>query len=123
MTGRDKILAFKAAFHGRTSAAVAITDNPNIQAPVNRCHKVDFIPLNDVSALEKALAGGEYAAVIVEGIQGVGGIRPVDDAFLLRMRECCDAAGTVMIVDEIQSGYGRSGKFLPISMPGYIRTL
>ncbi|CCZ07836.1 aminotransferase class III-fold pyridoxal phosphate-dependent enzyme [uncultured Culturomica sp.] len=111
VTGRDKILAFKAAFHGRTSAAVAITDNPNIQAPVNRCHKVDFIPLNDVSALEKALAGGEYAAVIVEGIQGVGGIRPVDDAFLLRMRECCDAAGTVMIVDEIQSGYGRSGKF------------
>ncbi|WP_419546082.1 aspartate aminotransferase family protein [Odoribacter laneus] len=109
--GRDQILAFKGAFHGRTSAAVAITDNPAIQAPVNRHHKVTFIPLNDVQALEGELSSGKYAAVIVEGIQGVGGIRVAEDEFLCQMRKCCDQTGTLMIVDEIQCGYGRSGRF------------
>lgn len=109
--GKDQILAFKGAFHGRTSAAVAITDNPAIQAPVNRHHKVTFIPLNDVQALEGELLSGKYAAVIVEGIQGVGGIRVAEDEFLCRMRKCCDQTGTLMIVDEIQCGYGRSGMF------------
>lgn len=111
INGRDKILAFRGAFHGRTSAAVAITDNPGIQAPVNQHHKVTFISLNDAQALERELMSGVYAAVIVEGIQGVGGIRVAEDEFLCRMRECCDQSGTWMIVDEIQCGYARSGKF------------
>lgn len=111
ITGREKILACRGAFHGRTSAAVAVTDNPVLQAPVNRGHRVDFISLNDEEALEKALTSEEYAAVIAEGVQGVGGIRPAETAFLKRMRDCCDTSGTMMIVDEIQSGYGRTGKF------------
>ncbi|MDR1755559.1 MAG: aminotransferase class III-fold pyridoxal phosphate-dependent enzyme [Culturomica sp.] len=111
VTGRDKIAAFRGAFHGRTSAAVAVTDNPAIQAPLNRCHRVAFLPFNDPEALENELAAGEYAAVIVEGIQGVGGIRVAEEAFLRRMRRSCDNTGTLMILDEIQSGYGRSGKF------------
>lgn len=111
INGRDKILAFKGAFHGRTSAAVAITDNPGIQAPVNQHHKVTFISLNDAQALERELMSGVYAAVIVEGIQGVGGIRVAEDEFLCRMRKGCDQTGTWMVVDEIQCGYARSGKF------------
>ncbi len=111
VTGREKIAAFRGAFHGRTSAAVAATDNPAIQAPLNCGHRVTFLPFNDPEALEKELAAGEYAAVIVEGIQGVGGIRVAEEAFLRRMRSSCTAAGTLMILDEIQSGYGRSGKF------------
>lgn len=111
LTGRDKVLAMKGAFHGRTSAAVAVTDNPNIQAPLNQCHKVTFIPLNDEKALEKELAAGDYAAVIVEGVQGVGGIRVPAESFLTKMRELCDQTGTVMVLDEVQSGYGRTGKF------------
>ena len=110
-TGRDKVLAMKGAFHGRTSAAVAVTDNPNIQAPLNQGHKVTFIPLNDEKALEKELATGEYAAVIVEGIQGVGGIRIPAESFLKKMRDLCDQTDTVMVLDEVQSGYGRTGKF------------
>lgn len=110
-TGREKVLAIKGAFHGRTSAAVAVTDNPGIQAPLNKNHKVTFIPLNDVKALEQELLTGEYAAVIVEGIQGVGGIRVPDSGFLLKMRELCDRTNTVMVLDEVQSGYGRTGKF------------
>lgn len=111
ITGRDKVLAMKGAFHGRTSAAVAVTDNPNIQAPLNQGHKVTFIPLNDEKALEKELATGEYAAVIVEGIQGVGGIRVPAESFLKKMRDLCDQTDTVMVLDEVQSGYGRTGKF------------
>lgn len=110
-TGREKILAFEKAFHGRTSAAVSITDNSNIQAPVNRNHKVTFIPLNDITALEMELSSGEYAAVIVEAIQGVGGIRLANNDFLSDMRRLCNKTGTMMIADEIQCGYGRSGKF------------
>lgn len=111
VTGREKILAFRAAFHGRTSAAVAITDNPDIQAPVNKNHRVTFVNLNDTKAMKKELAKGDYAAVIVEGIQGVGGIRIPDAAFLNEMRKACDESGSLMIVDEIQSGYGRTGRF------------
>ena len=110
-TGRERVLAMKAAFHGRTSMAVAVTENPKIQAPVNRTDKVSFVELNDVEALKKELATGEYAAVIIEPIQGVGGIRMASDEFLKAAREECDATGTMLIIDEIQAGYGRSGKF------------
>ncbi len=111
VTGRDKILAMKSAFHGRTSAAVAATDNPKIQAPFNKGHKVDFVALNDKEALVESLSGGGYAAVIIEGIQGVGGIRVAEDDFLRTAREVCDKTGTVLIMDEIQSGCGRTGRF------------
>lgn len=109
--GRERILSCKGAFHGRSSAAVAVTDNPDIQAPVNRNHQVTFVSLNDTPALEKELATGEYTAVMVEGIQGVGGIRIPEEGFLTSMRKACDASGTFMIVDEIQSGYARTGRF------------
>lgn len=111
VTMRTKILAFKAAFHGRTSAAVAVTDNPAIQAPLNQSHSVTFVDLNDSEKLQRELMTGTYAAVIVEGIQGVGGIRVPDPEFLQLMRKLCDESGTVMIVDEIQSGCGRTGQF------------
>lgn len=110
-TGRERVLAMKAAFHGRTSLAVTVTDNPNIQAPVNKTDKVSFIPFNDADALRKELSSGKYAAVIVEPIQGVGGIQVATDEFMLAAREACDASGTMLIADEIQAGYGRSGKF------------
>lgn len=111
VTGRKKILAFDRAFHGRTSAAVAATDNPKIQAPLNRTDNIVFVPLNDIEAVRRELASGEYAAVIVEGIQGVAGIRMVDDNFLAELREATTATGTLLILDEIQSGYGRTGRF------------
>lgn len=111
VTGRKKILAFDRAFHGRTSAAVAATDNPKIQAPLNRTNNIVFVPLNDIEAVRRELASGEYAAVIVEGIQGVAGIRMVDDNFLAELREATTATGTLLILDEIQSGYGRTGRF------------
>ena len=110
-TGRERVLAMNAAFHGRTSMAVAVTDNPKIQAPVNCTDKVSFVALNDIEALKKELATGEYAAVIIEPIQGVGGIQVASDEFLKAAREACDATGTMLIIDEIQAGYGRSGKF------------
>ena len=111
VTGRKKILAFDRAFHDRTSAAVAATDNPKIQAPLNRTDNIVFVPLNDIEAVRRELASGEYAAVIVEGIQGVAGIRMVDDNFLAELREATTATGTLLILDEIQSGYGRTGRF------------
>ncbi len=110
-TGRPKVLAFDRAFHGRTSGAVAVTDNPKIQAPFNSTSNVEFAPLNDICSVEKKLATGEFAAVIVEGIQGVAGIRMVDDDFLRKLRSLTDKYGTLLILDEIQSGYGRTGKF------------
>lgn len=111
VTGRTKVLAFKGAFHGRTSAAVAVTDNPAIQAPLNQGHQVTFIDLDDVKALKRELLTGAYAAVIIEGIQGVGGIRVPEAGFLQLMRGLCDRTGTVMVMDEVQSGYERTGKF------------
>lgn len=110
-TGREKVLAFGKAFHGRTSGAVAITDNPAIQAPFNKTDKVDFVPLNDMEETEKALSTGKYAAAIIEGIQGVAGIHEPAAEFLKFLQDKCKATGTVLILDEIQSGYGRSGKF------------
>ena len=110
-TGRARVLAMNAAFHGRTSMAVALTDNPSIQAPANKTDNVTFINLNDEEALRRELATEEYAAVIIEPIQGVGGIRVASDEFFKAAREACDATGTLLIIDEIQSGYGRSGKF------------
>ncbi len=111
VTGRDRVVAMRGAFHGRTSAAVAATDNPSIQAPVNSGHKVSFVPLGDLEALEKEVAAGDVAAVMIEGIQGVGGIRVASDEFLLGARAVCDKYGAMLILDEVQSGYGRSGKF------------
>ena len=110
-TGRERVLAIHGAFHGRTSMAVALSDNPNIQAPVNKTPNVTFIDLNDVEALKAELSTKEYAAVIIEPIQGVGGIRMASDEFLAAAREECDKSGTMLIMDEVQSGYGRSGKF------------
>ncbi len=110
-TGRKKVVAFKKAFHGRTSAAVRVTDNPKIVAPINEGLEVEFIALNDIQAVKKALAAQDVCAVMIEGIMGVGGIQLPDDEFLRELREVCTATGTVLILDEIQSGYGRSGKF------------
>lgn len=110
-TGRSKILAFDRAFHGRTSGAVAATDNPKIQAPFNATENVEFAPLGDLAAVKEKLATREFAAVIIEGIQGVAGIRMVADDFLRQLRTLCDNTGTLLILDEIQSGYGRTGNF------------
>lgn len=110
-TGRMKVLAFKGAFHGRTSAAVAVTDNPEIQAPLNQCHPVTFIALNDGERLEQELMSKTYAAVIIEGIQGVGGIQVPEPEFLQLINRLCKETGTLMITDEVQSGYGRTGRF------------
>lgn len=110
-TGRSKILAFGHAFHGRTSGAVAATDNPAIRAPFNKTDNVCFVPLNDTTAMREALASKEYAAAIIEGIQGVAGIHEASTEFMTQLAEACEASGTLLILDEIQSGYGRSGKF------------
>ena len=110
-TGRAKVLAFSQAFHGRTSGAVSATDNPAIRAPFNATDKVDFVPLNDTQAVEKALSTKEYCAVLIEGIQGVAGIHVPTDAFLQYLRRLCDQTGTLLALDEIQSGYGRTGDF------------
>ena len=110
-TGRAKILACSKAFHGRTSGAVAVTDNPKIQSPFNKTGNVEFIPLNDIAALEAKLATQEFAAVIIEGIQGVAGIWEPTTEFLKAARAACDKYGTLLIMDEVQSGYGRTGRF------------
>ena len=110
-TGRSKVLAFGKAFHGRTGGAVAATDNPAIRAPYNATDHVDFVPLNDLEAASKALQTETYAAVLIEGIQGVAGIYEPTDAFLQGLRGLCDQTGTLLVLDEIQSGYGRTGHF------------
>ena len=110
-TGRAKVLAFGGAFHGRTSGAVAATDNPKIRAPFNATPNVSFVPLGDLEAAEKELATESYAAVIIEGIQGVAGIQLPSDSFLQELRALCDRTGTMLVLDEIQSGCGRTGKF------------
>ena len=110
-TGKAKVLAFRKAFHGRTSGAVAATDNPKIQAPFNSTDNIVFAPLNDLEAVDAELSRGSFAAVIIEGIQGVAGIYEPTTEFMLGLRALCDKYGCVLILDEIQSGYGRTGKF------------
>ena len=110
VTGRKKVIAFKKAFHGRTSGAVAATDNPKIVAPFNAGHDIIFLPLNDEKAFAEAI-NKDIAAVIIEGIQGVGGIQLPDDSFLKFISVKCKEVGALLILDEVQSGYGRSGKF------------
>ena len=110
-TGKPKILAFRKAFHGRTSGAVAATDNPKIQAPFNSTNNIVFVPLNDLEEVDAELSRGGFAAVIIEGIQGVAGIYEPTTEFMLGLRALCDKYGCVLILDEIQSGYGRTGKF------------
>lgn len=109
--GKKRVIAFGKAFHGRTSLAVEATDNPKIVAPINANNHVTFLSLNDLDAVKNELAKGDVCAVIVEGIQGVGGIRIPETEFLKGLREECDKYDAVLIFDEIQSGYGRSGKF------------
>lgn len=109
-TGRKKVITFSKAFHGRTSAAVAATDNPSIIAPLNETDRFVFVPFNDEAALEQAM-DEQVAAVVIEGIQGVGGVQVPTNAFLQKIRGLCDKYGSVMILDEVQSGYGRTGDF------------
>lgn len=111
ITGRKKILAFSKAFHGRTSGAVVATDNPKIQSPFNKTENITFVPLNDIEAVKKELSSQEFAAVIIEGIQGVSGIHSPSDLFLKELETECQKTGTLLILDEIQSGYGRTGNF------------
>jgi len=110
-TGKTKVISFKNSFHGRTSAAVVVTDNQKIKAPINFRDDVVFLELNDLSAVENELAKNDVAAVIIEGIQGIGGIHVPEPQFLQGLRELCTQYEAVYIIDEIQSGYGRSGKF------------
>ncbi|NQY11895.1 MAG: aspartate aminotransferase family protein [Flavobacteriales bacterium] len=109
--GRKKIIAFKKGFHGRTSAAVAATDTPSIIAPINETDNVIFLELNDADALKDTMANNEICAIIIEGIQGIGGIYVPDASFLELAGKLCKENGAFLILDEVQSGYGRSGKF------------
>lgn len=109
--GKSRIIAFQKAFHGRTSAAVAVTDNPAIIASVNNKHEVVFLPLNDIGPVADEIAKGDVCAVIIEGIQGVGGLDEGTTAFFQALQQLCKAHNVILILDEIQSGYGRSGKF------------
>lgn len=110
-TGRSRVIAFKEAFHGRSSGAVAVTDNPNIQSPFNKGHEVVFLKLNDIDAVQEEVSKGNVAAVIIEGIQGVAGIFQPTDNFLKQLETLCKTHNVPLIIDEIQSGYGRTGKF------------
>ena len=110
-TGKDRIIAFRRSFHGRTSGAVALTDNPAIVSPFNAHHRVTFVDLNDGDAVADELAKGGVAAVIVEGIQGCGGIHVPTQGFLQALSRLCKQYGAALILDEVQSGYGRTGKF------------
>ncbi|MET4107176.1 aminotransferase class III-fold pyridoxal phosphate-dependent enzyme [Hymenobacter sp. UYP22] len=109
-TGKKRVVAFKGAFHGRTSGAVAATDNPKIVAPFNADHAISFVEY-DLAAVEQVLQGGDVCAAIIEPIQGVGGIIMPSDEFLQALAALCKQYGTLLIADEVQSGYGRSGKF------------
>ena len=110
-TGKKRIIAFKDSFHGRTSGAVAATDNPSIQSPFNNGHEVTFLNINDITSVEKEISKGDVAAVIIEGIQGVAGIFIPEDSFLKQLDSLCKQNNVPLILDEIQSGYGRTGKF------------
>ncbi len=110
-TGRQRVIAFRRGYHGRTSGAGAVTDNPSIQSLYNRVHKVIFVDLNDIATLTKELETQKVAAVIIEGIQGTGGVHTPNPEFMKTMEDLCHKTGTVLILDEVQSGYGRTGKF------------
>lgn len=110
-TGKARVISFSKAFHGRTSLAVEATDNPKIVAPINANDRITFVPFGDIAAVEAELVKGDVAAVIIEGIQGVGGVNIPSVEFWKALRAACDKYDVVMIADEIQSGYGRSGKF------------
>lgn len=117
-TGKSRMIAFTNSFHGRTSAAVAVTDNERINAPLNRQQQVTFLPFNDLEALEAEIQEGDVCAVILECIQGVGGLDEPDTDFLQAMAACCRDAGVVLIADEVQSGFGRSGRFFAFQHHG-----
>ena len=110
-TGRRRVIAFSKAFHGRTSAAVEVTDNLNYKAEINRNDIVTFVPLGDITAVEAEIRKGDVACVIIEGIQGVGGVQIPSDDFMRQLRKVTEENNVILIADEIQSGYGRSGKF------------
>ena len=110
-TGKDRIIAFRKSFHGRTSGAVALTDNPSIVSPFNSHHQVSFCELNDAAGVEEVLKGGDVAGIIIEGIQGCGGINLPTEAFMKELEALCRKWGACLILDEVQSGYGRTGKF------------
>ena len=110
-TGKDRVIAFKRSFHGRTSGAVAVTDNPKIVSPFNAVHKVTFCELEDAAGVEAQLRKGDGSAVIIEGIQGCGGIHVPSDGFLRALESLCAKYGACLVLDEVQSGYGRSGHF------------
>jgi acetylornithine aminotransferase len=116
--GKKKVIAFRGAFHGRTSLAVAVTDNPKIVAPVNETDNVIFLPWCDEAALEQAFTANEISSVIIEGIQGVGGIQVAKESFLQKIRSSCDANNAVFIADSVQCGYGRTGKFFSHDFAG-----
>ena len=109
--GRTRVLSFEKAFHGRTSLAVEVTNNPKIIAPINANGHVTYLPINDIEAFRKEIAKGDVCAVIIEWMQGVGGIRVVTEEFMKELRKVCDEYNTILVCDEIQCGYGRSGKF------------
>ena len=117
---KKKIIAFSKSFHGRTSLAVSATDNKNYIAPVNETDNVIFLPFNDEDALEECFKenGKEISSVIIEGIQGVGGINIAEDSFLQKIRSLCDEYGAIYIADSVQCGYGRSGKFFSHDFAG-----
>jgi acetylornithine aminotransferase len=117
VTGRKKVIAFKKSFHGRTSGAVAATDNPKIVAPFNSGHEIIFLPLNDEAAFNRTI-DNDIAAVIIEGIQGVGGIQLPTDSFFQLLSKKCKETGALLILDEVQSGYGRTGKFFAHQFSG-----
>ena len=118
VTGRKKFISYKRGFHGRTSAAVALTDNPKIVAPVNETENAIILQFNDLEATENALKTGDIAAVIIEGIQGIGGIYLPDESFLVNLKKLTEKYGALLILDEIQSGYGRSGRFFAFQYSG-----
>jgi acetylornithine/N-succinyldiaminopimelate aminotransferase len=115
--GRTKVVSFTKSFHGRTAGAVAVTDNPSIVAPINYNKHVTFLPFNDVDAADNGITD-EVCAVIVEGIQGVGGINVCSDEFLQTLRRKCDETGAILIIDSVQCGYGRTGKFFSHQFSG-----
>ncbi len=117
-TGRSKVIAFKNSFHGRTSAAVAVTDNQKIQAPINNNLEVSFLELNDAESLKNELSKGDVCAVIIEGIQGVGGLDEASTEFFKTLQSECRVNGTLLILDEIQSGFGRTGDFFAFQKHG-----